>query len=112
MGEVNLEPRMLEMICRALDDHDKRCGRTPAAVRMHPKMLEHLDWDEVRGVPLEPDPQIEPAKLRIVCAGEADGIEDMIEEFREPLEPRWEPVVPVTVPWVGEDDGCDCGECY
>lgn len=63
----------LEAISRAIDQHNSNCPFPAAEVRMNPFEVERLGWDEVRGLPVVPDPEIGTGRFRIVCSRDVDG---------------------------------------
>lgn len=68
------EVKNLEVIAKAIDQHNRNCKRGPAVeVRMNPFEVERLDWDKIKGVPIVGDPAIATGRFRVVCAGEKDG---------------------------------------
>ena len=40
---------------------------------MNPFEVERLGWEEIRGLPVVPDPEIGTGRFRIVCSNEGDG---------------------------------------
>ena len=81
------EAKNLEAISKAIDQHNANCPFPAAEVRMNPFELERLGWEEIRGLPLVPDPEIGTGRFRIVCSRDLDdsGIEE-VEAVGEPLE--------------------------
>lgn len=63
----------LEAISKAIDLHDGSCDFPAVAVAMNPYEAERLGWDEIRGLPIEPDPNIGTGRLRIVCEQDRTG---------------------------------------
>ena len=39
---------------------------------MNPFEVERLGWDEIRGLPVVPDPEISTGRFRIVCSRESE----------------------------------------
>jgi hypothetical protein len=72
------EAKNLEAISRAIDQHNRTCPFPAAEVRMNPFEVERLGWEEIRGLPIVPDPEIGTGRFRIVCARdlEGEGIEE------------------------------------
>lgn len=62
---------------------------------MNPFEVERLGWDEIRGLPVVPDPAIGTGRFRIVCSNDLDG--EGLEET-EAVGERVEEMVPVGVP--------------
>ena len=67
------EAKNLEAISQAIDQHNKTCPYPAAEVRMNPFEVERLGWDEIRGLPIIPDPDIGTGRFRIVCSRDLDG---------------------------------------
>jgi len=81
------EPKNLEAISRAIDQHNANCPYPAAEVRMNPFEIERLGWDEIRGLPMVPDDSLGTGRFRIVCSrdSEGGGIEE-VEAIGTPLE--------------------------
>ncbi|MDX6632722.1 MAG: hypothetical protein QOG09_1097 [Solirubrobacterales bacterium] len=85
------EPKNLEAISRAIDQHNRGCPFPAAEVRMNPFEAERLGWEEIRGLPIVPDPEVGTGRFRIVCSrdlgqGEGSEVEDVdAEVFEEVL---------------------------
>jgi len=83
------EAKNLEAIAAAIERHNRTCPYPAAEVRMNPFEVERLGWDEIRGLPIVPDPEISTGRFRIVCsrdgAGEGEEVEET-EAIGEPLE--------------------------
>ena len=81
------EAKNLEAISRAIDQHNANCDFPAVAVAMNPFEVERLGWEEIRGLPVIPDPEIGTGRFRIVCSRDADGAElEETEAIGEPLE--------------------------
>ena len=54
---------------------------------MNPFEAERLGWEEIRGLPIVPDPELGTGRFRIVCSRDLDGagIEET-EAIGEPIE--------------------------
>ena len=65
LGAVtNSEARNLEAISRAIDQHNLNCPFPASEVRMNPFEVERLGWEEIRGLPIVPDPNhVQPPLL-------------------------------------------------
>jgi hypothetical protein len=70
---ANAAAKNLEAISRAIDQHNANCPFPAAEVRMNPFEVERLGWDQIRGLPLVPDPEIGTGRFRIVCSREIGG---------------------------------------
>ena len=81
------EPKNLETISRAIDQHNANCPYPAAEVRMNPFEIERLGWDEIRGLPIVPDDSLGTGRFRIMCSrdSEGGGIEE-VEAIGTPLE--------------------------
>jgi hypothetical protein len=69
------EAKNLEAISKAIDQHNASCPFPAAEVRMNPFEVERLGWEEIRGLPVVPDPEIGTGRFRIVCSRETGGTE-------------------------------------
>ena len=80
------EAKNLEAISKAIDQHNANCPFPAAEVRMNPFEVERLGWEEIRGLPVVPDPEIGTGRFRIVCSRETDGTElEGTEAIGEPI---------------------------
>ncbi len=79
------EAKNLEAIARAIDQHNRNCPFPAAEVRMNPFEVERLGWDQIRGLPVVPDPEIGTGRFRIVCSRDlgGEGIEEVEAVGRE-----------------------------
>jgi hypothetical protein len=83
---MSAEAKNLEAISKAIDQHNASCPFPAAEVRMNPFEVERLGWEEIRGLPVVPDPEIGTGRFRIVCSRETDGLElEETEAIGEPL---------------------------
>lgn len=80
---MSAEARKLASIQAALDAHAEACGDPVRAILMNPWEVEQLDWDEFRGVPIEPDSTLPTGVVRIDCLRTT--VRDAIEEFYEAM---------------------------
>ena len=67
------ESKNLEAISKAIDQHNSSCPFPAAEVRMNPFEVERLGWEQIRGLPIVPDPELGTGRFRIVCSRELDG---------------------------------------
>lgn len=74
------EAQNLEVISKAIDQHNATCPFPAVAVCMNPFEVERLGWDEIRGLPIRSDPNVGTGTFRIVCA------RDETEEEEEAVE--------------------------
>lgn len=92
---MSAEGKNLEAISKAIDQHNAGCPFPAAEVRMNPFEAGRLGWEEIRGLPVVPDPEIGTGRFRIVCSRDLEGagIEET-EAVGTPVEVG----VPVEVP--------------
>ena len=84
---MNAEAKNLEAISKAIDQHNSTCPYPAAEVRLNPFEAERLGWEEIRGLPIVPDPAIGTGRFRIVCSREGEGTEiEELEVVGEPIE--------------------------
>jgi hypothetical protein len=84
---VSAEAKNLEAISKAIDQHNSSCPWPASEVRMNPFEVERLGWEEIRGLPVVPDPEIGTGRFRIVCSRESDGAElEETEAIGTPIE--------------------------
>jgi hypothetical protein len=88
------EPKNLEAISRAIDQHNANCPFPAAEVRMNPFEVERLGWDHIRGLPVIPDGEIGTGRFRIVCSRD---VEDDNLEITEAIGQELETTVPATL---------------
>ena len=89
---MGLEDEMRAFVKAGLAHHDSTCPMPAKAILLNPANLELFGWTELFGIPVEPDPRVQPKRFRIHCDGSAFGIEDAVEAFAEA------PVTPLEVP--------------
>jgi hypothetical protein len=81
------EAKNLEAISKAIDQHNANCPFPAAEVRMNPFEVERLGWEQIRGLPVVPDPEIGTGRFRIVCSRDLDGADlEETEAIGEPME--------------------------
>jgi hypothetical protein len=81
------EAKNLEAISRAIDQHNSNCPFPATEVRMNPFEVERLGWEEIRGLPIVPDPELGTGRFRIVCARDSEGGElEEVEAVGTPIE--------------------------
>ena len=84
---ASADAKNLEAISKAIDQHNASCPFPASEVRMSPFEVERLGWEEIRGLPIVPDPALGSGRFRIVCSQEGDGTEiEEIEAVGEPVE--------------------------
>jgi hypothetical protein len=87
------EAKNLEAISKAIDQHERACEYPTLAILMNPFEVERLGWDQIRGVPVRPDPKVGTGRFEILCAGDGED-----SELEESVEAVAEESVPVVVP--------------
>jgi len=85
------EAKNLEVISKAIDQHNKSCEFPAVAVEMNPYEVERLGWDTIRGLPIRPNPELGTGRFNVVCARD-DGQpgleeEDVVEAVSEQTVP-------------------------
>lgn len=84
---MGAEAKNLEAISKAIDQHNSSCPFPAAEVRMNPFEVERLGWEEIRGLPIVPDPDLGTGRFRIVCSRDLDGAElEATEAIDTPVE--------------------------
>jgi hypothetical protein len=76
---LSSEAKNLEAISKAIDQHNKSCPWPASEVRLNPYEVERLGWEEIRGLPVVPDPAIGTGRFRIVCSREGEDLEHVEE---------------------------------
>jgi hypothetical protein len=87
------EAKNLEVISKAIDEHNVSCEWPAVAVEMNPFEVERLGWDTIRGLEIRGNPDLGTGSFRIVCARE-DGMpaeEETVEAVADQTVPA-EPV--------------------
>ncbi|MET0207356.1 MAG: hypothetical protein ABWY95_01475 [Thermoleophilaceae bacterium] len=74
------EAKNLEVISKAIDEHNSACEWPAVAIEMNPFEVERLGWDSIRGLPLRANPSMGSGSFRIVCAREQGEPEEEIVE--------------------------------
>ena len=64
------EAKNLEVISKAIDEHNSSCEWPAVAVEMNPFEVERLGWDTIKGLPIRPNPDLGTGSFRVVCARE------------------------------------------
>jgi hypothetical protein len=70
---MNLEIEMLENIVAAYVQHAAECDQKPKAILMNPGNYGLIGWDEVLGLPVLPDDDVDPKRFRLVCGSGRGG---------------------------------------
>jgi len=64
---MDLELEMLERIQAGKKQHDRECDDPCHAILLNPGNWRLIGWDEVLGLPVLPDPRVEPKRFEVVC---------------------------------------------
>ncbi len=90
------EAQNLEVIVRAIEQHDRNCEYPALAVAMNPFEVERLGWDTIKGLPIRPDPELGTGTFRVICSGDEEGSglesEEAVEAISEQESPLLVPV--------------------
>jgi len=71
------EAKNLEVISKAIDQHNANCEYPAMAVAMNPFEVERLGWDSIRGLPIRPDPELGTGCFNVICSGDEEpGLEE------------------------------------
>ena len=83
------EAKNLEVISKAIDEHNSSCDWPAVAVEMNPFEVERLGRDTIRGLPLRPNPDLGTGSFRVVCAREEGlpGEEETVEPVADQTVP-------------------------
>jgi hypothetical protein len=81
------EAKNLEAISKAVDQHNDRCEFPAVAVEMNPFEIERLGWDEIRGLPIRPNPDLGTGSFRVVCARDEGEPGEVVEAVAEDVVP-------------------------
>jgi len=77
------EVKNLEVISKAIDQHNANCEWPAVAIEMNPFEVERLGWDEIRGLPIRPNPNMGTGTFRIVCARDEGEPGEVVEAVAE-----------------------------
>ena len=84
------EAKNLEAISKAIDQHNATCEFPAVAIAMNPFEVERLGWDNIRGLPIRPDPNLGTGRFRVVCG--RDEVDEQEEETVEAVSTEYVPV--------------------
>jgi hypothetical protein len=62
------EAKNLEVISKAIDQHNRNCEFPAVAIEMNPFEVERLGWDSIRGLPIRTNPELGTGEFDVVCA--------------------------------------------
>jgi len=88
---VSSEAKNLEVIVKAIEQHDANCDYPAVAVAMNPYERERLGWDTIKGLPIRDDDELGTGRFNVICAG--DETEESQEGSVEAVAGRQEPLV-------------------
>ncbi len=91
------EARNLEVIVKAIEQHDRNCEYPAVAVAMNPYEVERLGWDTIKGLPIRTDPNLGTGRFDVICAGDEDQHSEEQEEAVDAVAGR-EAAEPLVVP--------------
>jgi hypothetical protein len=81
------ESKNLEAIVKAIDHHNSTCEFPAVAVQMNPFEIERLGWDSIKGLPLQPEPNMGTGSFRIVCGRDEVEPGETVEAIAEEVVP-------------------------
>jgi len=84
------EVKNLEVISKAIDQHNATCEWPAVAIEMNPFEVERLGWDSIRGLPVRGNPELGTGRFHVVCAreeGEPGEVIEAVAEQTVPAEP-------------------------
>jgi hypothetical protein len=83
------EAKNLEVISKAIDEHNSSCDWPAVAIEMNPFEVERLGWESIRGLPIRPNPDLGSGSFRVVCAREEGlpGEEESVEAVSDQTVP-------------------------
>jgi hypothetical protein len=81
------EAKNLEAISKAVDHHNANCPFPAVAIEMNPFEVERLGWDQIRGLPIRPNPDLGTGSFRVVCAREEGEPGEVVEAVAEETVP-------------------------
>lgn len=64
------DAKNLEAIVRAINYHAATCAFPATGVAMSPFEAERLGWEDIKGVPIVPDSNLETGIFKVLCDGE------------------------------------------
>ena len=73
---MSSEAKNLEVIVKAIDQHDSSCEWPAVAVAMNPYEVERLGWDTIRGLPIRSDPNLGTGRFNVICGRDEVGEEE------------------------------------
>jgi hypothetical protein len=84
---MSSEAKNLEVISKAIDQHNANCDWPAVAIEMNPFEIERLGWDTIRGLPIRPNPDMGTGEFHVVCAREQGEPGETVEAVAEQTVP-------------------------
>jgi hypothetical protein len=81
------EVKNLELISKAIDQHNASCEWPAVAIEMNPFEVERLGWDSIRGLPIRPNEDLGTGRFRVVCARDEEEPGEIVEAVAEETVP-------------------------
>jgi hypothetical protein len=81
------EVKNLELITKAIDQHNANCEWPAVAIEMNPFEVERLGWDTIRGLPIRPNPSLGTGRFRVICGGGEEDPGEVVEAVAEQTVP-------------------------
>jgi hypothetical protein len=81
------EVKNLELISKAIDQHNASCEWPAVAIEMNPFEIERLGWDSIRGLPIRPNEDLGTGRFRVVCARDEEEPGEIVEAVAEETVP-------------------------
>jgi hypothetical protein len=83
---VSSEAKNLKAICDAIAQHDRTCGEPVLAILMNPFEVERLGWDDVNGIPVQPEGRIQTGRFELTCNGTHEPPREANVEYEAPVD--------------------------
>lgn len=74
----------IEAISNGIKAHNQQCDFPATEVQLNPFEQERLGWDEILGVPIIGNPDIQTGRFLVICDGSAPK-DDLIEISKKEL---------------------------
>ena len=81
------EVKNLELITKAIDQHNANCEWPAVAIEMNPFEIERLGWDSIRGLPIRPNANLGTGRFRVICGGGEEEPGEVVEAVAEETVP-------------------------
>lgn len=73
----------IEVIVAAINQHDEKCKYPLICIFMAPFEVERLGWDDVKGIPIEEDEEMQTGRFRLYCDAQNQPDEEDVEAVAE-----------------------------